>query len=238
MGPEATGVLLDCFGTLVALEPPVPALRAGLRELAGVEVSEDAARAAFRAEVGYYVEHHLEGSDREALDGLRDRCAEVIRAELGIGGLPLARVRAAMLGALHFHAFPDAEPALRRLRERRIPVVVASNWDVSLPEVLDRVGLLALLDGVVSSAEVGHAKPHPALFERALAVAGVAADRAVYVGDSVRDDAEGAAAAGIRAVLLARPAPGEYGSSPSAGVGEAAPALATIRSLEELPSVV
>ena len=238
MGSEATAVLVDCFGTLVALEPPVPALRAGLRALAGVEVDEEAARAAFRAEVRYYVAHHLEGADAAGLDDLRDRCAEVIRGELALPGLDHGAVREAMLGALRFHAFPDAEPALLALRARGVRVVVASNWDVSLPEVLECVGLLRLVDAVVSSAEVGAAKPDPALLVRALALAGARPEEALYVGDSPAHDLEGAAAAGVRAILLARPAPGEFGVSPSAGDARAGPGAAVIASLEEVAALL
>ena len=56
----------------------------------------------------------------------------------------------------------------------------------------------------VASAELGAAKPERAIFEHALALAGVGAERAWHVGDDLRDDVEGARAAGIRAVLLAR----------------------------------
>jgi 2-haloalkanoic acid dehalogenase type II len=238
MRREASAVLVDCFGTLVALEPPAPALRDALRELAGVEVTEAVARDAFRAEVRYYVDHHLEGADARSLDVLRDSCAEIIRAELGVPGLELAAVKAAMLRALRFHAFADAEPALRALRARGVRTAVASNWDVSLPEVLGRVGLLRLVDAVVSSAEVGRAKPDPALFERALSLLGARPEEALYVGDSAPHDLEGAAAAGVRAVLLVRREPGEYGTSPSARASAPSPGVATIASLAEVPSVL
>ena len=75
-------VLLDALGTLVELQPPAPRLRALLAE-AGFEVSEEQAAAGFGAEIGYYLQHHLEGGDRERLDLLRDRCAEALRAGLG-----------------------------------------------------------------------------------------------------------------------------------------------------------
>ena len=82
--------------------------------------------------------------------------------------------------------------------------VVVSNWDVSLREVLDRTGLTALLDGIVISAEVGAAKPDPAIFASALAVAGARAEEAVHVGDTVEADIAGARAAGLRALYLDR----------------------------------
>ena len=72
-------------------------------------------------------------------------------------------------------------------------LVIASNWDCSLPEWLGPTGILELVDGVVTSAEVGAAKPDPRVFERALAVAGVEPGDALHVGDKVDNDVEGAA---------------------------------------------
>jgi putative hydrolase of the HAD superfamily len=201
------------------MEPPAPRLAAAL----GVGLEE--AEGAFRAEIDYYVEHHVEGRDEESLSALRDRCAAAIRESLGIGDLDLARVRAAMLDSIRFSAYPDAAPALRELRARGVRLVVASNWDCSLGEVLERAGLASLVDGVVSSAMVGAAKPEPALFEAALELAGCPAEQALHVGDSLSKDIAGAAAAGIAAVLLDRD-----GAEPNAP--------RRIESLAELPGLI
>jgi putative hydrolase of the HAD superfamily len=130
-----------------------------------------------------------------------------------------------MLGALEFTPYPDVEPALRDLRERGMTIVIASNWDCSLPEWLGPTGILDLVDDVVTSAEVGAAKPSPRVFERALGIAGVEPAEALHVGDKVDNDIEGAAAAGIRGVLLQRE------GDPPAGVE-------WIRSLRELPALL
>jgi putative hydrolase of the HAD superfamily len=113
------------------------------------------------------------------------------------------------MGSLRFEAFEDAAPALTQLRSHGLRLVVVSNWDCSLPEVLDRVGLLPLLDAVVTSAEVGAAKPAPAVFDAGLDAAGCDAAEAVHVGDSAENDVEGARAAGIRALLLSRGGQGD-----------------------------
>ena len=207
--------MLDALGTLVALEPPAPRLREALAA-EGLEVTLADARRAFAAEIAYYLEHHLEGHDAVALEDLRDRCAAVLGTELG---LEPSRVRAAMLGALRFSAFEDAAPALVELRSRGLALVVVSNWDCSLPEVLAAAELATLVDGVVSSAEAGAAKPDPAPFRRGLELAGVAAEEALHVGDSPENDLAGARAAGVRGVLLTR----QGGTPPGA-----------IRSLTEL----
>jgi putative hydrolase of the HAD superfamily len=227
MAPQSTSaVLLDSLGTLVSMDWPAPHLREELRRRTGVDVGDEAAERAIRAEIAYYLEHQLEGSDPEALEDLRDRCASVVQDALGMDGLDHATARAAMLGALHFSAFSDAPAALEALRGRGLRLVVASNWDCSLPGVLEQAGLAPLLDGVVTSAAVGATKPDPALFAAALAAAGCDAAEAVHVGDSLANDVAGARAAGIEPVLLDR-----------RGAG-AADGVATIASLSELPELI
>jgi putative hydrolase of the HAD superfamily len=217
-------VLLDALGTLVELQPPAPRLQRLLGQ-AGFEVTEERAAVGFAAEIAYYLDHHLEGSDRERLERLRDRCAEEMRRALELPDLDHATARRAMLEALEFRPYPDVLPALGDLRERGITLVVASNWDCSLPDWLGPAGITDLVDGVVTSAEVGAPKPHPRVFERALAIAAVAPFEALHVGDKVDNDVEGAAAAGVRALLVQRD-----GQSP-AGVE-------AVRSLSELPALL
>jgi putative hydrolase of the HAD superfamily len=217
-------VLLDALGTLVELQPPAPRLRAQLAS-EGFDVSEERAAAGFAAEISYYLDHHLEGSDRERLDDLRDRCARAMMEALDLPGLDHATARRAMLGALEFTAFPDAAETLPALSARGHRLVVASNWDCSLPDWLGPTGLLDHVDGVVTSAAAGAAKPDPAVFRRALSLAGVDGGEAVHVGDSLDNDVAGARAVGIRAILVQR------GGEPPAGVE-------TVRSLTELSALL
>ena len=206
------------------MERPAPRLRAELAAI-GILVSEEVAEAAFRAEIAYYLRHHLDGRDEGSLDDLRDRCAAVVREALGAPEAGLQPIREAMLRALRFSAYPDAAPAIAELKRRGIRLVVASNWDSSLPEVLERVGLATMVDAVVTSAVAGAAKPDPRLFRAALAAAGCDPSGAVHVGDSLENDLEGARRAGIRAILLAR------GEPPPAG-------RPAIRTLLELPALI
>ena len=217
-------VLLDGMGTLVRLRPPADPLRRELRERLGLEASPAAARRAILAEIAYYRRHHFEGHDRASLAGLRRRGAEVLREALGpaFAAAPLGEVTRALLASLAFEAYPDAAPALRALRARGLRLVVVSNWDVSLHEVLARTGIAPLVHGAISSAELGAAKPHPAIFRHALTLAGVPARAALHVGDSPEDDVAGARAAGIAAALLVR-----RGAPPPNGVP-------TVRSLREV----
>jgi putative hydrolase of the HAD superfamily len=223
-------VLLDGLGTLVALQPPWPAFAERLRAAHGVHLAPADAERAFRAEMAYYRSHHQEGRDEGTLAELRTRCARALRAQLPrevARSLSTAQVRRAMLEALRFAAYPDAPAALAALRARGVALVVVSNWDVSLPAVLRKVGLAGSVDGVVTSAAVGHPKPRRAVFDAALALAGCPARMAVHVGDSVEHDVCGALAVGIRPVLLCRD-----GAQPEPE--KLPPGVARISSLTEL----
>jgi len=201
-------LLIDALGTLVSLSAPAPALVGELERRHGVEVTLAEAGRALAAEIAYYRAHMGEGRDAESLAALRGRCAEALRAALppsaGLAAVGAQALTDTLLLSLRFEAYADARPALLRARAHGARVVVVSNWDVSLLEVLERVGLGPLLDGVVTSAAVGPAKPAAAMFAHALALAGVPAERARHVGDNLDEDVGGARACGIHAVLIAR----------------------------------
>jgi putative hydrolase of the HAD superfamily len=218
-------VSLDMLGTLVELRDPVPRLRAELERRTGTDVGQEAAARGFGAEIAYYLDHHMEGRDRESLEDLRDRCAAKMDEALGVDGLARQDVRAAMMESLEFAPFPDVEPALSDLRERGLKLVIASNWDWSLPQWVERAGLDRFVEGTASSAVVGEAKPAPDVFREALRMANAAPGEAIHVGDSLEGDVEGARAAGLRAVLLQRQ-------------GDPPEDVEAIRSLAELPSLL
>jgi putative hydrolase of the HAD superfamily len=68
-----------------------------------------------------------------------------------------------------------------------------------------RTGLVALVDGVIVTEEVGLHKPHPEPFRRAAALAGAAPSEAAMVGDNFSTDIVGALGAGFcRAVWVTR----------------------------------
>ena len=213
---SARALLLDALGTLLALEPPAPRLRTELLQRFGLQISETDAQRAIAAEIAYYRAHLDDGRDPDALAELRSRCAEALRGALPgderVAAIDNAALTSTLLASLRFEPFVDVRPALAGARAAGRRLVVVSNWDVSLDEVLDRLGLAPMLDGVVTSAAVGVRKPSPEIFEHALALAGVTAHDAVHVGDSLAEDVAGARAAGIEAVLIKRDgAPGPSG---------------------------
>ena len=226
-------ITLDAMGTLVALKDPVPRLVAGLRDR-GAVVSEAAAGTALAREVAFYRAGHDTAADAASLARLRAQCAGVLRAALeaagaDVGALSPAAMLAALLGALRFAPYPDVPGALAELRAAGHRLVVVSDWDVSLHEMLRTTGLAGLVDGAISSAEAGARKPAPEIFRRALALAldGDAQGPALHAGDSLELDVAGALAAGLRAVLIAR------GGVPD-GVPDDVAVLASLDGLAEL----
>ena len=214
-------ITVDALGTLLELLPPAPRLRDELGAR-GIDVSLEEAGRAMKTEIAFYRAHLWMGRDTAGLAELRRRCGEVLQDALGVE----ADVEDALLAAIVFEPFPDAVPALRELRAAGVKLVAASNWDVSLHEQLERTGLTPLLDGALSSAEVGAPKPDPEIFARALALAGAQPEEAVHVGDDLEADVGGALAAGLEPVLIDR----EGTLTPPPGVRR-------IASLAELPAL-
>jgi HAD superfamily hydrolase (TIGR01549 family) len=102
--------------------------------------------------------------------------------------------------------FPGVLAMLETLAgEYRLAALSNGNAD------LRRIGLAHFFDSVHSAESVGRAKPDPAMFARALADTGVAAQHALHVGDHPEQDVLAARAHGLHALWanplqLARPA--------------------------------
>jgi putative hydrolase of the HAD superfamily len=102
-----------------------------------------------------------------------------------------------------YHVGAMTHALLEALRGRGLKLGLVSNaidpgW--LLHRDLERQGLAERLDFAVFSSEVGKRKPHPAIFERALAALGVEPQRTIFVGDRLYEDIRGAAQLGMRTV--------------------------------------
>jgi putative hydrolase of the HAD superfamily len=127
---------------------------------------------------------------------------------LGMGGEP-GRCRACAVDMVrewerheNFHLYEDALPTLDVLRGHGLRVGLISNGQRDLVEFAAHHHLP--VDVAVGSTQHGRIKPHPSIFERALAALDATPAEAVMVGDSYADDIEGARALGIRAILVDR----------------------------------
>jgi putative hydrolase of the HAD superfamily len=108
------------------------------------------------------------------------------------------------VGTEFFTLYPDVPEALEQLRSAGCQLGIVSNWESRLPALCSAHGIAQYFDFTVISEVEGFVKPHPHMYRRALERAGVPSERVAHVGDSLRDDIEGAAALGIRGVLVDR----------------------------------
>ena len=134
------------------------------------------------------------------LYNLRRVALEAVFAETGEDP---AHIEGAMQ---HFHIlrnavtpFADVLPVLPLLQGMlRLGVITNGNAD------LEVIGLHHHFEYALASASFGRAKPDPAIFLAACEAMGVAPQDAVYVGDDLRLDVQGAQGAGLRAVWMNR----------------------------------
>jgi len=100
--------------------------------------------------------------------------------------------------------YPEVVEVLTALREQGYRLGIVSNWSWNLRDRVAQVVLTDFFEIVWASAYAGCNKPHPRIFEQALAQMELSAERALYVGDSYKHDVVGARGVGMGAVWLVR----------------------------------
>jgi putative hydrolase of the HAD superfamily len=225
-------VFFDAGATLLYPDPPVEEVYARVFSGDGARFTAAELRDALAATWLAVQSEEKDGGDRYG--GVRGE-AEFWRAFLtrvrGLldGGAVSPSAFAAL--AAHFRSreawrvFPDVVPTLEQLAGTGVALAVVSNWDSFLPQLLEAHGLTPFFRTVSVSAIEGTGKPEAEIFRRTCHRLSVAPDAVLHVGDSPREDYEGARGAGLRAVLLDR-------DDRHAHVEE------RIRSLSELPGRV
>ena len=155
----------------------------------------------------------------------------LIREELHACGYSSAQAKRLAAGALEEfldwrHRVQFFDGALAVLAELSSSYKLASltNGNADYRRLSD---LARLLSFGYCAADVGAKKPHTAMFKRALAHAGVAAEEAVHVGDHPIDDIQGATNAGMKTIW-----------ANLQQCSKAVPATATVTKLEQLPAVI
>jgi putative hydrolase of the HAD superfamily len=191
-------VLFDYFGTLT---PTVLAMVTAEEQAAlgaALGVDPDRLEAAWRTS---FVERSTgrTGDLRATLGMLAER----------VGGAPseaglteAVRIRAS---AYRRSAWPrpDAPHVLGTLRSRGLRLAVVSDCSDELVAIWPELPVASSVDATVFSSVVGRRKPDPVMYRLACERLDVAPEECVYVGDGGSGELTGAAAQGMRAVLLA-----------------------------------
>jgi putative hydrolase of the HAD superfamily len=201
-------VFFDAGETLVHPHPSFPELLTVVLREEGFEVDPQAVRDRLSMVSGEFSKPSAVGWSTSP-ERSRAFWEGLYRLLLGALGIPFTNgVAEAIyrtftdLGS--YRAFPDAEPALRRLREAGLTVGLISNFEAWLEQLLEHTGLAEYFDIRAISGVEGVEKPDLRIFRVALERAGVAADEAAYVGDSPEFDVEPAESLGMVGVLIDR----------------------------------
>ena len=207
------GLLLDAMGTLITLRESVGSGYAAVARDHGVDAEAAAIDAVFPAIYRQAPPLAFAGLAGEAL----------LEAEIGWWGERIRETFAALTlpppdqdlqRALFDHfaqperwlVYGEVAAQLTAWRQGGLRLAVVSNFDSRLHGLLQSLGLMAQLDAVVISSEVGAAKPDPRPLQLALGSLGLTADQAWHIGDSP-DDVAAARSAGVHCVRIERSRP-------------------------------
>ncbi len=136
----------------------------------------------------------------------------MLAAGLEAGGVTVASGVAADLADVLSRAdiariqpWPGVREELERFRADGYRLAAVSNTTSRsrlLQDFFDARGLTPCFDAWVFSVDLGVRKPHPAIYEHALATLDIPANEALFVGDRVREDIVGPRSAGIAHAIL------------------------------------
>ncbi len=204
-------VFFDLYQTLVRYQPPQEELEAKALKKFGFDVSPEKLRhPILTANERIYeqiAKRPLSQRSREEVMALYMEYQRTVLKEAGLKAEE--KVVMGLLGMMQQEKmdlvlFDDVPAALDDLKKRGLKLGMISNIERDMSATLEKLGLSARLDIVVTSQDAGFTKPQPEIFQYALEKAGVKPDEAVYVGDQYQVDVIGAEGAGMKGVLLDR----------------------------------
>lgn len=232
-------ICLDAAGTLFRVRGSVGAIYAEIAVAHGLPRREDLAgvlerrfRAAFAAmPLPVYRPGDRAHNDQVDRQWWRLLVARVLEG-LGPVSFPgfFDAVYAAFADPSVWEAYPEVAGVLLDLRRRGLQLAIVSNFDARLFPVCEGLGLAAAVDAIVIAAEVGVAKPGMDIFHAAVQRFALESAQALHVGDSLKEDVQGALAAGLLPVHLQRGA--------DRNLATFTPGFQVIRNLSELPGLL
>jgi putative hydrolase of the HAD superfamily len=197
-------VFFDAVGTLLFPSAPVARTYAEHAGRFGCTITEEQVRTGFRS--AFAKQDELDRAAGWRTDEARERSRwQAIVADVLVGTAPdcfeslWGWFRRPAAWTVH----PESGEVLRTLAARGFVVGMGSNFDSRLRPLVDGFPELApVRDRCVISSVVGWRKPAREFFRALTEAADCKPGELLYVGDDMRNDFEGAMAAGLRPVLL------------------------------------
>ena len=188
----------------------------------------------FQAQLQASMEAYFSSRDDELVEHTTGAILRNLLSNWGYTDLPESLLLAALqamyqVSESFWHVEAEALPALDDLRRQGYRLGLISNAadDANVQRLVDKAGLRAYFDVLLTSAGQGIRKPHPHIFQTALQTWQASAAQAVMVGDMLSADIQGANNLGIYSVWVTRrtslpddPAPSLWPDAILENVGE------------------
>lgn len=102
--------------------------------------------------------------------------------------------------------YPDAKDTLSDLKRKGLKIgIITNGLQTDVTKIMAKTSLESSFFDVIVTVSLGNGmKPEGEIFQHALGLLNVAASEALFVGDTVEYDYEGARKAGMKAVLIDR----------------------------------
>lgn len=199
-------ITFDAAGTLFDAYPSVGGVYAEVAARRGIVVAEaeleSRFRAAFKTRAAVPRPRTDETAEREFWRGLVDEVFAP-HADAPQRDALFPELWETFAEAKRWRPKDDATATLTALHARGVRLAVLSNWDARLHRVIAGLGWTGWFQaGVFVSSELGAEKPDAFIFSRAAKRLECSPAEILHVGDSPRQDAEGALHAGWKAALL------------------------------------
>lgn len=207
-------IFLDAVGTLFGVRGSVGEVYSAIARQMGVDVSSDVLNAAFFQSFKASNPLAFEGVDPVQIPQLEFQwwraIAQATFAQAGVLHQFLdfttffAQLYEHFATANPWYIYPDVIPALTHWQKQGIELGIISNFDTRIYAVLEHLQLKDFFSSITISSVSGTAKPNGQIFLLALQKHNCTAQQAWHIGDSLKEDYQGAKVAGIRAFLLQR----------------------------------
>jgi putative hydrolase of the HAD superfamily len=207
-------IFLDAVGTLFGIKGSVGEVYGAIARQFSVEIAPDRLDEAFFESFKASPPLAFPKVDADRLVELEYQWWKAIAKDTfeRAGGLARFSDFNAFFGQLYayfaterpWYVYPDVFPALKYWQHQGIQLGIISNFDTRVYSVLECLQLKDFFTSITISATASAAKPDRQIFVTALRKHNCLAEEAWHIGDSLKEDYEGAKAAGLTPLLVKR----------------------------------
>lgn len=205
------GISLDAAGTIIQTREPVATTYTQIANRHGIPVEaqtiSDAFRTVFRRmsplAFGTTEDAERQRQERDWWRTLVRNCLGRFGQHQGFNGF-FDELYQHYAEPTAWSLFEDVRPLLETLDANGIPVIMVSNFDSRLHNILRGFALHDAFRDVLCSSQVGSAKPDAQIFTTACTILQAQPQQVLHIGDDRRADYDGARNAGLHARWLNR----------------------------------